>query len=142
MTCGDGPWHSLRMSNDIAYPVFRTPTLLGRRVAAAAKELPEGCFRGQELDGEFDRRVPFEDRPAWLVGVQGSGLPAYSAAYEGRLPVAAVGGALKRLEVSDRANGTECPPARPDAPALPPPSVAQAPRAVRSPTGCWSRTPT
>ncbi|MFF5937790.1 hypothetical protein [Streptomyces sp. NPDC012508] len=103
------------MSNDIAYPVFRTPDPIlalstARRLMEfgrceytnvslyaefrsvdearrAAKELPEGWFRGQELDGEFDRRVPFEDLPAWLVGIQGSGLPADPAAYEGRLPV-------------------------------------------------------
>lgn len=25
MTCGDGPWHSPAMSNDIAYPVFQSP---------------------------------------------------------------------------------------------------------------------
>ncbi|MFD8010841.1 hypothetical protein [Streptomyces sp. NPDC058955] len=103
------------MSNDVAYPVFRTPDpelalSTARRLMEfgrceytnvslyaefrsadeawrAAKELPEGWFRGQELDGEFDRRVPFEDLPAWLVGVLGAGLPTDPAAYEGRLPV-------------------------------------------------------
>ncbi|GAA3045578.1 hypothetical protein GCM10017562_03660 [Streptomyces roseofulvus] len=103
------------MSNDVAYPVFCTPDpALALRAARrlmefgrceyinvslyaefrsvdetwrAAKELPEGWFRGQELEGEFDRRVPFEDLPAWLVGVRGAGLPADPAAYEGRLPV-------------------------------------------------------
>ncbi|MEX0173194.1 hypothetical protein [Streptomyces sp. LMG1-1-1.1] len=103
------------MSNDIAYPVFRSPDpvlalSMARRlmefgrcehadvslyaefhsvdeVRRGAKELPEGWFRGQEHDGEFDDRVPFEDRPAWLVGVRGPGLPTGPTAYEGRLPV-------------------------------------------------------
>ncbi|MEV7590559.1 hypothetical protein AB0O42_09815 [Streptomyces sp. NPDC089922] len=103
------------MSNDIAYPVFRSPDPvlalsmarrlleLGRcaytnvslyaelrsvdEVRQGAKELPEGWFRGQEHDGEFDHRVPLEDRPGWLVGVRGVGLPADPRAYEGRLPV-------------------------------------------------------
>lgn len=101
------------MSNDIAYPVFCTPDpvhalSVARRlmefgrceythaslyaelrsvaeVRRGAKELPEGWFRGQEQCGEYD--VPFEDLPAWLVGVRGSGLPADPTPYEGRLPV-------------------------------------------------------
>ncbi|WP_369149042.1 hypothetical protein [Streptomyces sp. R44] len=103
------------MSNDIAYPVFRSsdPVLAlskARRLVEfgrcegvdvslyaefrsvdealrGAKELPEGWFRAQEHDGEFDDRVPFEDRPAWLVGVRGEGLPTEPMVYEGRLPV-------------------------------------------------------
>ncbi|MGR4878004.1 hypothetical protein ACIPUC_00995 [Streptomyces sp. LARHCF249] len=102
------------MSNDIAYPVFRTPDPalalstarrlmeFGRceysevsvyaelpslaEVRRVAKELPEGWFRGQETYGEFDG-VPLEDQPVLVVGVQGPGLPADPAAYEGRLPV-------------------------------------------------------
>lgn len=31
--------------------------------------------------------MPFEDLPAWLVGVRGADLPTDPAAYEGRLPV-------------------------------------------------------
>ncbi|MFF8837535.1 hypothetical protein [Streptomyces sp. NPDC015130] len=101
------------MSNDIAYPVFRTPDpvlalSVARRlmmfgsceytkvslyaeihsvaeVRRGVERLPEGWFRGQERDGECD--VPFEDLPAWLVGVRWSGLPADPASYEGRLPV-------------------------------------------------------
>ncbi|MFF9172443.1 MULTISPECIES: hypothetical protein [unclassified Streptomyces] len=103
------------MSNDIAYPVFRSPDpvralSMARRlmefgrcehtnvslyaelrsvdeVRQGAKKLPEGWFRGQEHYGEFDDRVPFEDLPAWLVGVRGAGLPTDPTAYEGRLPV-------------------------------------------------------
>ncbi|MGW1354887.1 hypothetical protein ACWCQE_37345 [Streptomyces sp. NPDC002409] len=103
------------MSNDIAYPVFRTPDpalalSVARRlmefgrcedsevsvyadlrsvaeVRRVAKELPEGWFRGQEAYGEFDG-VPLEDQPALVLGVQGAALPADPAAYEGRLPVA------------------------------------------------------
>ncbi|MFJ6407620.1 hypothetical protein ACIQK9_19100 [Streptomyces hydrogenans] len=103
------------MSNDIAYPVFQSPDParalsmarrlleLGRcaytrvslyaefrsvdEVRQGAKKLPEGWFRGQEKYGEFDDRVPFEDRPGWLVGVRGPGLPTDPTAYEGRLPV-------------------------------------------------------
>ncbi|MFG2334063.1 hypothetical protein ACGFMM_31225 [Streptomyces sp. NPDC048604] len=103
------------MSNDIAYPVFHSPDpvlalSMARRlmefgrceytnvslyaelrsvdeVRRGAKELPAGWFRGQEQYGEFDDRVPFEDRPAWLVGVRGAGLPTDPTAYEGRLPV-------------------------------------------------------
>jgi hypothetical protein len=102
------------MSNDIAYPVFRTldPALalstarrlmeFGRceysevsvyselrsiaEVHRVAKELPEGWFRGQEESGEFDG-APLDDQPALVVGVQGPGLPTDPAAYEGRLPV-------------------------------------------------------
>lgn len=115
MTCGNGLWHSPSMSNDIAYPVFhsadplralnmaRRLVELGRcaytnvslyaelrsvgAVRRGAKELPEGWFRGQEHYGEFDDRVPFQDRPAWLVGVRGTGLPTDPMAYPGRLPV-------------------------------------------------------
>jgi hypothetical protein len=60
--------------------------------------LPEGWFRGQEHYGEFDDRVPFEERPEWLVGVRGSGLPTDPMAYEGRLPVL--------YELLDQAVGT------------------------------------
>ncbi|MFG3039300.1 hypothetical protein ACGFYZ_20630 [Streptomyces sp. NPDC048330] len=101
------------MSDDVAYPVFRYPDpvlalsvarhlmMIGHReyttaclyaelrsvaeVRRGAKELPEGWFRRQELSGEVD--VPFEDLPAWLVGVRGSGLPADPTSYERRLPV-------------------------------------------------------
>ncbi|MFE2009830.1 hypothetical protein [Streptomyces sp. NPDC059491] len=101
------------MSDDVAYPVFRSPDpvlalsvarrlmMIGHgeytntclyaelcsvaEVRRGAKELPEGWFRGQELSGEVD--VPFEDLPAWLVGVRGSGLPAAATSYERRLPV-------------------------------------------------------
>ncbi len=114
VTRRDGPWHSRRMSNDIAYPVFCTPDRalalstarrlmeFGRwehsnvcvyaelhSVAEArrmAKELPEGWFRGQEEYREFDG-VPLENQPALVLGVKGPGLPADPAAYEGRLPV-------------------------------------------------------
>ncbi|MEU3605133.1 hypothetical protein AB0E83_06695 [Streptomyces sp. NPDC035033] len=103
------------MSNDVAYPVFRGPDPVlalgvarrlvefGRRedsrvscyaelhsvdeVRRGARELPEGWFRGQETAEEVEELVPFEDLPAWLVGVRGPGLPADPAAYEGRLPV-------------------------------------------------------
>ncbi|MER6443807.1 hypothetical protein [Streptomyces venezuelae] len=102
------------MSNDIAYPVFRSPdpalalrtarrlAEFGRceytRVSAyaefpsvtevrgVAKELPAGWFRGQEAYGEFDG-VPLGDCPPLVVGVQGPDLPADPAAYEGRLPL-------------------------------------------------------
>ncbi|MGW6708588.1 hypothetical protein ACWGDE_27360 [Streptomyces sp. NPDC054956] len=102
------------MSNDIAYPVFRTPDLalalstarrlmeFGRcehsevsvyaelpslaEVRRVAKELPGAWFRGQEEYGEF-YGVPFEDQPPLVVGVQEPGLPAGPSAYEGRLPV-------------------------------------------------------
>ncbi|MFG3001750.1 hypothetical protein [Streptomyces sp. NPDC048340] len=102
------------MSDDIAYPVFRTPDLalalstarrlmdFGRcedsevsvyaefnsvaEVQRVAKELPEGWFRGQEGYEEFNG-VPWEDQPALVVGVQGPALPADLSAYEERLPV-------------------------------------------------------
>lgn len=98
------------MSDDIAYPVFRTPDLAlalstARRlmlfgqqedsdvcvcaqlhsvaeVQRVAKELPEGWFRGREEDG-----VPWEDQPALVLGSKGPGLPVDPAAYHGRLPV-------------------------------------------------------
>jgi hypothetical protein len=102
------------MSDDIAFPVFRTPNLAlalstARRLMAfgqwehsvvcvyaelhsaaevrrVAKELPEGWFRGREEYGEFDG-VPLGDQPALVVGVKGPGLPVGPAAYNGRLPV-------------------------------------------------------
>ncbi|MFE1415260.1 hypothetical protein ACIGFK_02800 [Streptomyces sp. NPDC085524] len=102
------------MSNDIAYPVFRTTDLalalstarslmeFGRceysevsayaefhsfaEVRRAAKELPGAWFQGQAEYAEFDG-VPWEQQPPLAVGVQGPGLPADPAAYEGRLPV-------------------------------------------------------
>ncbi|MFB7090847.1 hypothetical protein [Streptomyces sp. NPDC056296] len=102
------------MSDDIAYPVFRTPDLalalstarrlmeFGQRedsdvcvyaelhsvaeVQRVAKELLEGWFRGQEEYGEFDGAL-LEEQPALVVGVKGSGLPFDPAAYDGRLPV-------------------------------------------------------
>ena len=98
------------MSNDIAYPVFRTPSLalalstarrlmeFGRwedsdicvyaqlhsvaEVQRVAKELPEGWFRGQAEVG-----VPWEDQPALVLGCKGPGLPVDPAEYDGRLPV-------------------------------------------------------
>ncbi|CAL9661642.1 hypothetical protein SUDANB108_07042 [Streptomyces sp. enrichment culture] len=98
------------MSDDIAYPVFRTPDLalalstarrlmeFGRweesdvcvyaqlhsvaEVQRVAKELPEGWFRGREEDG-----VPWEDQPALVLGSKGPDLPVDPAAYDGRLPV-------------------------------------------------------
>ncbi|MFE9138945.1 hypothetical protein [Streptomyces sp. NPDC007355] len=102
------------MSNDVAYPVFRTPDpalalCTARRlmefgrcehsevsayaelssvaeVRRMAKAMPQGWFRGaSELD-EF-QGVPFEDQPALVAGVEASGLPAEEAAFEGRLPV-------------------------------------------------------
>ncbi|MEX0173085.1 hypothetical protein [Streptomyces sp. LMG1-1-1.1] len=114
MTCDDGPWHSHRMSNDVAYPVFRTPdpTLALRTarrlmefgrcehaevsayaelssvadVRRVARAIPLGRFCGTyELD-EF-QEVPFEDQPALVGGVPASGLPTEEAAFEGRLPV-------------------------------------------------------
>ncbi|MFG2339527.1 hypothetical protein [Streptomyces yangpuensis] len=102
------------MSNDIAYPVFRTPDLalalstarrlmeFGRceysevsvyaefrsvaEVRRVAKELPEAWFQGRAEYEEFDG-VPSEEQPPLVLGVQGLGLPADPAAYEGRLPV-------------------------------------------------------
>ncbi|MFB7355988.1 hypothetical protein [Streptomyces gardneri] len=102
------------MSNDVADPVFRTPDpLLALRTARRlvefgrceysevsayaesssvaevrrmAKVMPEGWFRGaSEL--EAFQGVPFEDQPAFVVGVPASGLPADAAAFEGRWPV-------------------------------------------------------
>ncbi|NYV75793.1 hypothetical protein [Streptomyces sp. UH6] len=102
------------MSNDVAYPVFRSPDPVlalstarrlmefGRRadstvtvgaelrsvaeVRRVAGELPRAWFRGQEEYGEFDG-VPWEDQPPLVLGVQGAGLPDDPSAYEGRLPV-------------------------------------------------------
>ncbi|MGW8355431.1 hypothetical protein [Streptomyces wedmorensis] len=102
------------MSNDIAYPVFRTPDLalalstarglmeFGRcefsdvsvyakfrsvsEVRRVAKELPEVWFQGQ-TEYEESCGVPWEEQPPLAVGVQGLGLPADPTAYEGRLPV-------------------------------------------------------
>ncbi|MGC5038246.1 hypothetical protein ACPXCS_20350 [Streptomyces sp. DT190] len=102
------------MSNDIAFPVFRTPDPalalrtarrlmeFGRsehsdvcvytelpsvaEVRRVAKELPEAWFRSREDDGAFDG-VPFEVQPALVVGVRGRDLPLDPAAFEGRLPV-------------------------------------------------------
>ncbi|MFE9560099.1 hypothetical protein ACFYM0_03215 [Streptomyces sp. NPDC006487] len=102
------------MSNDIAYPVFRTPDLglalstvrrlteFGRReysevsvsaelcsvaeVRRVAEDLPGGWFRGQAEYGEFDG-VPFQEQPVLVFGAQAPGLPAEPSAYEGRLPV-------------------------------------------------------
>ncbi|WP_405566598.1 hypothetical protein OG317_00110 [Streptomyces sp. NBC_01167] len=102
------------MSNDVAYPVLRTPDFalalstarrlmeFGRckhskvsvfaefhsvaEVRRVAKELPEGWFRGQEEYLEFNG-VPLEEQPGLVVGVQGPGLPADPAAYEGRMPM-------------------------------------------------------
>ncbi|MFD5098283.1 hypothetical protein [Streptomyces albidochromogenes] len=102
------------MSNDVAYPVFRTPDLalalstarrlmeFGRceysevsvyaefrsvaEVWRVAKELPEGWFRGQAEYEKFEG-VPLKEQPVLVVGVQGPALPADPAAYEGRLPV-------------------------------------------------------
>ncbi|MFG3251423.1 hypothetical protein [Streptomyces sp. NPDC048187] len=102
------------MSNDIAYPVFRTPDRVGAldaarriveygrradsRVSArtelrsgaevrrVAKELPGGWFRAWEEYGEFDG-VPSQDLPVLITGVRGCGLPSDPAAYEERLPV-------------------------------------------------------
>ncbi|MFE6222401.1 hypothetical protein [Streptomyces sp. NPDC057854] len=102
------------MSNDVAYPVFRTPDPalalrtarrlmeFGRcehsevsayaelssvaEVRRMAKAMSQGRFCGaSELD-EFEG-VPFEDQPALVVGVEASGLPTEEAAFEGRLPV-------------------------------------------------------
>ncbi|WP_369145164.1 hypothetical protein [Streptomyces sp. R44] len=102
------------MSNDVAYPVFRTPDpVLALRTARrlmefgrcaysdvsayaelssvaevrrVAKVMPEGLFRGASELEEFDG-VPSEDQPALVVGVRAAGLPAEAAAFEGRLPV-------------------------------------------------------
>ncbi|MFF6787523.1 hypothetical protein ACFY9C_00425 [Streptomyces filamentosus] len=102
------------MSDDVAYPVFRTPdpalalgvarrlVEFGRcrqshvsvyldlrsvaEVRRVARDLPQGWFRGQEGYDEFDG-VPLEDRPALVFGVRAADLPTEPAAYEGRLPV-------------------------------------------------------
>ncbi|MFJ6405930.1 hypothetical protein ACIQK9_10450 [Streptomyces hydrogenans] len=102
------------MSDDIAYPVFRSPDSalalsVARRlmefgrceqsrvsvyldlrtvteVLRVGQELPQGRFRGQEAYDEFDG-VPWEDQPPLVLGVQGAALPPEPAAYEGRLPV-------------------------------------------------------
>ncbi|MFK4600474.1 hypothetical protein [Streptomyces pristinaespiralis] len=102
------------MSNDIAYPVFRTsdPVLalrIARRlmefgrceyskvsgfaelpsVAAVrrmAKAMTEGQFCGASTWEEVEG-VPLEDLPALVAGVPASGLPTEAAAFEGRLPV-------------------------------------------------------
>ncbi|MFC9589805.1 hypothetical protein ACFTUC_08390 [Streptomyces sp. NPDC056944] len=102
------------MSNDVAYPVFRTPDpVLALRTARrlmefgrceyadvsafaelssvaevrrVAKAMPEGWFCGASELEEF-QGVPFKDQPAFVVGVPASGLPAEEAAFEGRLPV-------------------------------------------------------
>ncbi|MCH0542100.1 hypothetical protein I3F58_21555 [Streptomyces sp. MUM 203J] len=99
------------MSNDVAYPVFRTPDLalalstarrlmeFGRcehsevsvyaefrsvaEVWRVAKELPELWFQGQADHEEFEE-VPLKEL---VVGVQGRDLPDDPAAYEGRVPV-------------------------------------------------------
>ncbi|MFF4013275.1 hypothetical protein [Streptomyces sp. NPDC001717] len=102
------------MSNDVAYPVFRTPdpalalstarrlVEFGRceysevsvyaelpsvaEVRRMARELPEGWFRGLDEPGEFDG-VPRAELPVLVVGVQGPGLPPDPASYDRRLPV-------------------------------------------------------
>ncbi|MEU1223035.1 hypothetical protein [Streptomyces microflavus] len=102
------------MSNDIAYPVFRTSDLglalstarrlmeFGRRedsrvtayaelcsvaeVQRVARELPQGQYAG-----DFDHRevggVPREQWPPLVAGLAGRDLPTDPAVYEGRLPV-------------------------------------------------------
>ncbi|MFE6039884.1 hypothetical protein [Streptomyces sp. NPDC056452] len=104
------------MSNDVAYPVFRTsdPALalrtarrlmeFGRcehskvsaytelssvaevRRMAKAIPEPEGRFCGA-FELEEVEEIPFEDLPALVAGVPASGLPTEAAAFEGRLPV-------------------------------------------------------
>ncbi|MEV4943092.1 hypothetical protein [Streptomyces zaomyceticus] len=102
------------MSNDVAYPVFRTsdPALALRTarrliefgcceysvvcayaelssvagVRGMANTMPEGRFCGASELEEF-QGVLFEDQPAFVVGVPASGLPTEEAAFEGRLPV-------------------------------------------------------
>ncbi|WP_225800284.1 hypothetical protein [Streptomyces sp. NK15101] len=102
------------MSNDVAYPVFRSPDPalalstarrlmeFGRcehsevsayaelssvaEVRRMAKAMPKGWFRGASELEEF-QGVPFEEQPALVVGVPAGGLPAEAAAFEGRLPV-------------------------------------------------------
>ncbi|MEV7174146.1 hypothetical protein AB0O18_31175 [Streptomyces sp. NPDC093224] len=103
------------MSDDVAYPVFRTPDLalalstarrlmeFGRRpcsqVSVAAQlssvaevrrlgeRLPGGRFEGYARYDEFDG-VPWDEQPVLVIGVDGADLPADPAAYEGRFPVA------------------------------------------------------
>ncbi|MEU1081599.1 hypothetical protein ABZ368_15365 [Streptomyces sp. NPDC005908] len=102
------------MSNDVAYPVFRTSDLglalstarrlmeFGRRedsrvtayaelcsvaeVQRVARELPQGQYAG-----DFDYRevdgVPREQWPPLVAGLAGPDLPTDPAVYEGRLPV-------------------------------------------------------
>ncbi|CAO0835671.1 putative protein OS=Streptomyces microflavus OX=1919 GN=Smic_85570 PE=4 SV=1 [Streptomyces microflavus] len=102
------------MSNDVAYPVFRTSHLglalstarrlmeFGRRedsrvtayaelcsvaeVQRVARELPQGQYAG-----DFDYRevggVPREQWPLLVAGLAGRDLPTDPAVYEGRLPV-------------------------------------------------------
>ncbi|MFF8380952.1 hypothetical protein ACF07V_33010 [Streptomyces sp. NPDC015661] len=102
------------MSNDVAYPVFRTPDPVlalstarrlmefGRceysevsayaefssvaEVRRVAKAMPGGWFRGASELEEFEG-VPFEDQPPFVVGVPAADLPAEADAFEGRLPV-------------------------------------------------------
>ncbi|MER8047658.1 hypothetical protein [Streptomyces sp. NPDC094032] len=102
------------MSNDVAYPVFRTPDPLlalstarrlmefGRReysevaayaefssvaeVRRVAEAMPGGWFRGASELKEF-AGVPFEDQPPFVVGVPAADLPTEASAFEGRLPV-------------------------------------------------------
>jgi hypothetical protein len=102
------------MSNDVAYPVFRTsdPVLalrtarrlveFGRceysevsayaelssvaEVRRVAKIMPGGWFCGASELEEFEG-VPFEDQPPFVVGVPAADLPAEASAFEGRLPV-------------------------------------------------------
>ncbi|MFJ6452024.1 hypothetical protein ACIQNV_36065 [Streptomyces hydrogenans] len=102
------------MSNDVAFPVFRTPDPVlalstarrlmefGRcdysRVSAYAdfhsvaevrrvsNLMPGGWFCGASELKEFEG-VPFEDQPPFVVGVPAAGLPVEASAFEGRLPV-------------------------------------------------------
>ncbi|MER6479008.1 hypothetical protein [Streptomyces filamentosus] len=102
------------MSNDVAYPVFRTPDPalalktarrlmeFGRReysevsayaefasvaeVRRVAGLMPGGWFRGASELEEFEG-VPFEDQPPFVMGVPAAELPVEASAFEGRLPV-------------------------------------------------------
>ncbi|MFI0012838.1 hypothetical protein [Streptomyces globisporus] len=102
------------MSNDVAYPVFRTSDLglalstarrlmeFGRRedsrvtayaelcsvaeVQRVARELPQGQYAG-DLDYREVDGVPREQWPPLVAGLAGSDLPTDPAAYDGRLPV-------------------------------------------------------
>ncbi|MFF3014745.1 hypothetical protein [Streptomyces sp. NPDC057939] len=102
------------MSDDIAYPVFRTPDVVlalgaarrlmefGRceysevsvcamlgsvaEVRRVAKALPAALFRGHEEAWEFEG-MSWEEHPALVLGVRGPDLPSDPSAYEGRLPV-------------------------------------------------------